>query len=59
MEASVRMGSVTRNTIKEKLEAIAEPQNAILARLQNSFLSDKSKKVVCGYSRMHNRHNRS
>jgi hypothetical protein len=54
--ASLRMGA---QSTKEKLVSISEPKNAILARLQNCFVGDKSNRVVSSYSRMHNRHNRS
>ena len=44
---------------KSTLISISEPKNAILARLQNCFAGNKTERVVCRYSRMQNRHNRS
>lgn len=50
----------TINTVvKTKLVSISKPKNPILARLKNSIDGNKNERVVCGYSRMHNRHNRS
>lgn len=54
MEATMKMVEV-----KAALASIVEPKNAILARLQNCLAGNKDERVVCGYSRMHNRHNRS
>lgn len=58
MEATMKMGAVN-STVKDSLVALAAPKNAILARLQNCLAGNKSENVVCSYSRMHNRHNRS
>lgn len=50
----------TKNTsLKETLVAMVEPKNPILSRLQKQFSAENNKGVVFGYSRMHNRHNRS
>lgn len=54
MEATMKL-----TTIKEELTAIDSPKNAILARLQNCLMGNKSENVVCSYTRMHHRHNRS
>lgn len=54
MEATKKM-----NGAKATLTSISEPKNAILARLQNCLAGNKAERVVCRYSRMHNRHNRS
>lgn len=54
MEATKKM-----NGAKATLTSISEPKNAILARLQNCLAGNKAERVVCSYSRMHNRHNRS
>ena len=54
MEATMKMVRA-----KSTLISISEPKNAILARLQNCLAGNKTERVVCGYSRMHNRHNRS
>ena len=54
MEATMKMVGA-----KSTLISISEPKNAILARLQNCLAGNKTERVVCGYSRMHNRHNRS
>ncbi len=53
------MNVTINNSVKEKLVSISEPKNAILARLQSCLTGKKNEHVVCGYSRMHNRHNRS
>lgn len=45
--------------VKEKLATIEAPKNQVLARLQNRISECGSNRVVSGYSRMHNRHNRS
>lgn len=45
--------------IKEKLVSIETPKNQILARLQHKFNDCSDNHAVSGYSRMHNRHNRS
>ena len=45
--------------IKEKLVSIEAPKNQILARLQHKFNDCSGNHAVSGYSRMHNRHNRS
>lgn len=58
MEAVMNM-SMVNGGVKEKLVSISEPKNAILARLQNCLTGNKNDCVVCSYSRMHNRHNRS
>ena len=58
MEATMKLG-VVNSTVKEGLAALATPKNATLARLQNCLTGNKSENVVCSYSRMHNRHNRS
>lgn len=58
MEATMKLG-VVNGGVKECLASIAEPKNAILARLQNCLTGNKNDRVVCSYSRMHNRHNRS
>lgn len=58
MEATMNLG-VVNGGVKERLVSISEPKNAILARLQNCLTGNKNDRVVCGYSRMHNRHNRS
>ena len=58
MEATMKFGTVN-SSVKERLVTIAEPKNAILARLQNCLTGNKNDRVVCSYSRMHNRHNRS
>lgn len=58
MEATMKL-DVANGEVKEKLVSIPEPKNPILARLQNCLTGNKSGYVVCGYSRMHNRHNRS
>lgn len=58
MEKTMSLG-VVNGGIKEKLVSITEPKNAILARLQNGLTGNKNDRVVCSYSRMHNRHNRS
>ena len=47
------------SALKEKLDAVSEPKNTILARLQKYFMFNENDGLVCGYSRMHNRHNRS
>ena len=44
-------------SLSEKLLAIVHHANEILFRLQERFSSGSKK--CCGYSRMHNRHNRS
>ena len=44
---------------KEKLISLEEPKNAVLARIQECLKMDSNKRVNAGYSRMHNRHNRS
>lgn len=56
MEATINLG--TKENVRERLISMTEPKNAILARLQKSFIGKKSENVVCSYSRMHNRHNR-
>ena len=43
--------------LSEKLSAIVHPTNEIIFRLQERF--GLGSKKCCGYSRMHNRHNRS
>lgn len=49
----------TKNVcVKEALVAMTEPKNKILSRLQSKFTT-KEDRVMFGYSRMHNRHNRS
>lgn len=58
MEATMNLDTVN-NSIKDRLVTIAEPKNAILARLQSCLTGKKNERVICGYSRMHNRHNRS
>jgi hypothetical protein len=58
MEATISMG-IASQAVKEKLVSIEEPKNAILARLQSCFTDEKSNHIASGYSRMHNRHNRS
>lgn len=45
-------------SIREELRSIAQPQNEILARLKAQLFGSEQR-VVSGYSRMHNRHNRS
>lgn len=58
METTTCLAMGAQST-KEKLVSVSEPKNPILARLQNSLFGEKSDRVVSGYSRMHNRHNRS
>lgn len=58
MEAKM-MSGVANGAVREALAALATPKNPILARLQNCLTGNKMENVVCGYSRMHNRHNRS
>lgn len=43
--------------LSEKLLANLHPANKILSRLKKQF--DFRSEELCGYSRMHNRHNRS
>lgn len=45
--------------LKEKLDAISEPKNTILARIQKYFMFNENDGQDCAYSRMHTRHNRS
>jgi len=45
--------------ISEKLSAIVNPENEIISRLQARFGSGSKEGASFGYSRMHNRHNRS
>ena len=58
MEATMTLNASNIQT-KERLASLVHPQNAILARLQNCIKGSKNENVVCSYSRMHNRHNRS
>ena len=58
MEATMKF-SVVDGGVKECLTSIPKPKNAILARLRNCLTGNKNDRVVCSYSRMHNRHNRS
>lgn len=58
MEAVMNLNMVNGG-VKEKLMSISEPKNAVLARLQSCLTGNKNDLVVCSYSRMHNRHNRS
>lgn len=57
MNANVAV-SMRNNSLKDCLSSIVEPKNEILSRLQEQLFGG-TKKVVSGYSRMHNRHNRS
>ena len=45
--------------VKNTLMSLSDPKNAILARLKDCLTGNNIDRVVCGYSRMHNRHNRS
>lgn len=56
MEATMRL---IGQMAKEKLISLEEPKNAVLARIQECLKMDSNKRVNAGYSRMHNRHNRS
>lgn len=55
--AKVNPTQMLQLSLSEKLSAVAKPANEILFRLQEQFSSGSKK--CCGYSRMHNRHNRS
>lgn len=55
--ANINPKQAVQKSLAEKLSAIVKPANEILFRLQDRFNS--SSKKCCGYSRMHNRHNRS
>lgn len=43
----------------EKLISIDKVENSILARLKECLSGKKETVMMAGYSRMHNRHNRS
>ncbi len=55
MEATA---TIKTATVRESLFSIDKPTNPIIARLKNS-IGVKKDLFVSGYSRMHNRHNRS
>ncbi|MGL5126407.1 MAG: YhhA family cyclophane-containing RiPP [Fusobacteriaceae bacterium] len=55
MEATVTLDK----SIIEKLISIDEVENSILSRLKESLINKKENLMMSGYSRMHNRHNRS
>lgn len=46
-------------SIASDLRKIKAPKNRVLGRLREQVLSGDSKDCTTGYSRMHNRHNRS
>lgn len=57
MEATLKLNSANA---RKSLDSIAKPKNEILARLKGYVSGNKKEdNYVCGYSRMHNRHNRS
>ena len=47
------------NSAIATLSKIAKPKNKIIGRLKNQMQSSSLNEPITGYSRMHNRHNRS
>lgn len=45
--------------MQQLLLSLENPKNMILNRLKTYFLHTETKNSMSGYSRMHNRHNRS
>ena len=59
MEVSAIFDRRKQSAMREKLASISNPSNYILARIKANIFSRNENSMVCGYSRMHNRHNRS